>query len=195
MALRKKKTVRDQVEDRLDDFLSQVSDRAPEVRDRLLERLEDGVADLRASLAEHGPEVAAKARKAAKDGVHEARDRYPAVRKAVLDRVPELSEDTYDKLPSAVAARVPDEVKPKKKRRLRRIALLGLVAGAGAAIFASRRGQNPPPAAVPVPGSHAVARPGRVEARAGRARAEGPGRRADGRRGRRREQPEALTPR
>ena len=84
MGIRKKKTVRDQLEDRLDDFLTQaedlrkqVSDRAPDVRDNLAARLDAGLAELRT--------------------------RWPEIRDEVLDRVPEMSEETYDKLPNGVA--------------------------------------------------------------------------------------------
>ena len=55
MGIRKKKTVRDQLEVRLDEFLNQaedlrkqVADRAPEVRDSLLSRLDAGVTELKA---------------------------------------------------------------------------------------------------------------------------------------------------
>lgn len=132
MGLRKKRTVRKQAEDRLTDVLGQadelrgqiteqVAARAPEVRDALRERLETGVSEIRA--------------------------RYPDVRDALLERVPELSDETYDKLPSKVADRLPEQVKPKKKR-LRKVATVGLLAGAGAAAFAIvRRNQ----ATAPVP--------------------------------------------
>lgn len=131
MGLRKKRTVRKQAEERLSDVLSQadelrgqiaeqIAERAPEVRDAWRERFETGVAEIRA--------------------------RYPDVRDSLLEKVPELSEETYDKLPSKVAERLPEQVKPKKKR-LRKVATLGLIAGAGAAVFAIvRRGQAAPPA-------------------------------------------------
>ena len=130
MGIRKKKTVRDQLEVRLDDFLNQaedlrkqVSDRAPEVRDSLLTRIDAGLTELKA--------------------------RWPEIRDEVLDRVPEMSEDTYDKLPDGVKDKVPEQAKPKKKRRLRKLAVVGLVTGAGAAALAAvRRGDAPPAAAV-----------------------------------------------
>ena len=96
MGIRKKKTVRDQLEVRLDEFLNQaedlrkqVSDRAPEVRDSLITRLDAGLTELKT--------------------------RWPDIRDEVLDRVPEMSEETYDKLPDGVKDKVPDDVKPKKK--------------------------------------------------------------------------------
>lgn len=126
MSFRKKKSARDQLEDRLDDLLTQaddlrqeIADRAPEVRDRLKERLEAGAA--------------------------EVRDRWPDVRDEVLDRVPEMKPETYDKLPNGVKDRMPKQVKPKKKR-LRKLAVVGLVAGGGAAAFAALRRQGSGPA-------------------------------------------------
>ena len=59
----------------------------------------------------------------------------------MLDRVPEMSEETYDKLPDGVKDKVPEQAKPKKKRRLRKLAAVGLVAGAGAREVPALTGQ------------------------------------------------------
>lgn len=131
MPFRKKKTVRDQLEDRLDDFLTQaddlrqqVSDRAPEVRDKLADRLDAGLTEFRA--------------------------RWPEIRDELLDRVPELTDEQYERLPNGVAERLPKQVKPKKKR-FRKIAAIGLVAGAGAAAFTAMRRQSGPSTSPPPP--------------------------------------------
>ncbi len=130
MSLRKNKTVRDKVQERLegrlDDLIAQadgvrqqLADRAPEVRDTVVAKAQSGVADLR--------------------------ERLPEIGHDLLDRAPELSEKTYDRLPKGVADRLPDEVKPKKKRRLRRVVGIGLLIGAGAAAFATLKGKQTPP--------------------------------------------------
>jgi uncharacterized protein YdhG (YjbR/CyaY superfamily) len=149
MSLRKKKTVRDQLEARLEDLLAQadvvrqqIKDRAPEVRDTVVAKAQTGAADL-----------AETVRTKAAHGAADLRERLPEIRHDLLERAPELSEKTYDRLPKAVADRLPEEVKPKK-RRLRRIVGFGLVLGAGAAAFATLRGKQtpPPPPYQPTPG-------------------------------------------
>ncbi|RYY46736.1 MAG: hypothetical protein EON53_08640 [Actinomycetales bacterium] len=130
MPLRKNKTVKDKLQSRLEDLLAQADDvrqqlvdHAPEVRDSVVAKTQSGAADVRDI-------VAAKA----SHGVAELRERLPELRDELLERTPELNEKTYDKLPKRVADRLPDEVKPKKKRRLRRIVGLGLIAGAASAV-------------------------------------------------------------
>lgn len=141
MPLRKNKTVKDKLQSRLEDLLAQADDvrqqlvdHAPEVRDSVVAKTQSGAADVRDI-------VAAKA----SHGVAELRERLPELRDELLERTPELNEKTYDKLPKRVADRLPEEVKPRKKRRLRRIVGLGLIAGAGAAAFATLKGKQAPP--------------------------------------------------
>jgi uncharacterized protein YdhG (YjbR/CyaY superfamily) len=140
MPLKRKKTVRDQLEARLEDLVAQadvvrqqIKDRAPEVRDAVVTKAQHGAVDL-----------ADTVRTKAAHGAADLRERLPELRHELLERAPELSEKTYDKLPKSVADRLPDEVKPKK-RRLRRIVGFGLVLGAGAAAFATLRGKQAPP--------------------------------------------------
>lgn len=92
-------------------------------------------------------------------------DRAPGFRDQVKDRIPDKEElwdllpdrkqllemrgELFDKLPDGVADRMPEKVKPKKKRgKLKKVALLGVITGAGAAAFAAARrvaGNTPTP--------------------------------------------------
>ncbi len=92
-------------------------------------------------------------------------DRAPGFRDQVKDRIPdkeelwdllpdrkqllELRGELFDKLPDGVADRMPEKVKPKKKRgKLKKVALLGVITGAGAAAFSAARrmaGNTPTP--------------------------------------------------
>ena len=79
-------------------------------------------------------------------GLNEAKERWPDVRDDLLDRVPELSPDSYDKLPASVQDRLPEQVKPKR-RRLRKLVGLALVGGAVAAVVAATRDKQSGPQA------------------------------------------------
>jgi ABC-type transporter Mla subunit MlaD len=116
----KKKKFRTKLEARLDDLASQteelrqqVVDRAPGVRDQLVDMLPD------------------------------------------KDQLRDLRDDLFERLPDGVAEKVPDKVKPKKKRsKLKRVAFLGVLTGAGAAAFAAVKGRTntpPPPQPFPAP--------------------------------------------
>ena len=80
-------------------------------------------------------------------------DRAPGVRDQLVDMLPDkdqlrdLRDDLFERLPDGVTDKMPDKVKPKKRSKLKRVAFLGVVTGAGAAAFAAMKGrsQTPPP--------------------------------------------------
>ena len=119
MPFKKNKNLRTKLEARLDDLASQteelrqqVVDRAPGVRDQLVDMLPD------------------------------------------KDQLRDLRDDLFERLPDSVADKVPDKVKPKKRSKLKRVAFLGVLTGAGAAAFAAVKGRSntpPPPAPFPTP--------------------------------------------
>jgi len=87
-------------------------------------------------------------------------DRAPGVRDSLVDMLPDkdqlrdLRDDLFDRLPDGVADKGPDKVKPKKRSKLKRVAFLGVLTGAGAAAFAAvkGKGQTPPrPEPFPAP--------------------------------------------
>ena len=87
-------------------------------------------------------------------------DRAPGVRDSLVDMLPDkdqlrdLRDDLFERLPDGVADKVPDTVKPKKRSKLKRVAFLGVLTGAGAAAFAALKGKGntpPPPAPFPAP--------------------------------------------
>lgn len=145
----KNKTFRDKLETQLselaeqtDELRKQVVERAPGVRDQIVEQS----GELAKQVAERAPVV---------------RDQIIA---ALPDRdqLIDLRDDLFERLPENVQEKLPEKVKPKRKR-LRRVAAIGLVTGAGAAAFAivRRRGAAiettyvaptpPTPPAPPVP--------------------------------------------
>ena len=85
-------------------------------------------------------------------------ERAPGVRDQLVDMLPDkdqlrdLRDDLFERLPDSVAEKVPDKVKPKKRSKLKRIAFLGVLTGAGAAAFAAVKGRaNTPPPPQPFP--------------------------------------------
>lgn len=94
-------------------------------------------------------------------------DRAPGVRNQLVDMLPDkdqlrdLRDDLFERLPDGVAEKVPDKVKPKKKgSKLKRVAFLGVLTGAGAAAFAAAKGRsNTPAPAQPVPAPPAPTAP------------------------------------
>jgi hypothetical protein len=145
MPFTKKKSLREKLETQLGDLAGQteelrkqVAERAPGVRDQIVEQTEE----LRKQVAEKAPVV---------------RDQIVA---ALPDREQLLSvrDDLFDRLPENVQDKLPEQVKPKRKR-LRKVAAVGVLTGAGAAAFAilKRRGDTPTvytpptPAAAPKP--------------------------------------------
>jgi hypothetical protein len=85
-------------------------------------------------------------------------DRAPVVRDQIVSHLPDrdqlldLRDDLFDRLPENVQDRLPEKVKPQRKR-LRRVAAVGILTGAGAAAFAilKRKGDAPAPYVAPVP--------------------------------------------
>jgi hypothetical protein len=143
----KNKTLRDKVEAQLsdlagqtDDLRKQVADRAPVVRDQILEQ----TGELRKQVA----------------------DRAPVVRDQIVSHLPDrdqlldLRDDLFERLPENVQDRLPERAKPQRKR-LRRVAAVGILTGAGAAAFAilKRKGNAPAPYVAPVPPPPAATTP------------------------------------
>lgn len=146
----KKKTLRDKLESQLgdlatqtDDLRQQIVDRAPVVRDQIASQLAEQTDGLRKQSAELRHQVA---------------DRAPAVREQIVSHLPDknqlldLRDDLFERLPEPVQERLPEKAKPQRKR-LRRVAAVGILTGAGAAAFAilKRRGDAPAPYVAPVP--------------------------------------------
>jgi hypothetical protein len=141
----KKKTFRDKLEAQLselaeqtDELRKQVVERAPGVRDQIVEQSN-----------ELARQVAVKA---------------PVVRDQIVAALPDreqlldLRDDLFERLPENVQEKLPEKVKPKRTR-LRKVAAIGVLTGAGAAAFAilKRRGETssaypaPTPATTPPP--------------------------------------------
>ena len=135
----KKKTFRDKLESQLtdlagqtDDLRRQLVDRAPAVRDQIVEQ----AGEVRKQVA----------------------DRAPGVRDQIVGALPDkgqlldLRDDLFDRLPENVQDKLPEKVKPKRKR-LRKVAAVGVLTGAGAAAFAilKRKGTTPEPYVAPTP--------------------------------------------
>ncbi|MCW2771373.1 MAG: hypothetical protein JWR27_2806 [Aeromicrobium sp.] len=126
----KKKTFRDKLEAQLselaeqtDELRKQVVDRAPAVRDQIVGQ----TGELRKQVV----------------------DRAPAVRDQIVAALPDkdqlldLRDDLFDRLPENVQDKLPERAKPKRSR-LRKVAAIGVLTGAGAAAFAilKRRGAS-----------------------------------------------------
>lgn len=133
----RKKSIRDKIDAQIDSIADQAKDlvdRAPGLRDQVKERLPDReeLKDRRDQLKERMPDR------------DELWDLLPD-RKQLL----EMRGELINKLPEGVSERLPESVKPKKKRgKVKKVALLGLVTGAGAAAFAAARrlaGNTPTP--------------------------------------------------
>ncbi|MCW2770292.1 MAG: hypothetical protein JWR27_1725 [Aeromicrobium sp.] len=137
----KKKTFRDKLEAQLSDLAEQteelrkqVVERAPGVRDQIVEQGN-----------ELAKQVAVKA---------------PVVREQLIAALPDreqlldLRDDLFDRLPQNVQEKLPEKVKPQRKR-LRKVAAIGVLTGAGAAAFAilKRRGETPSAYPAPTPAS------------------------------------------
>lgn len=135
----KKTTFRDKLESQLsdlaaqtDDLRQQIVDRAPGVRDQIVGQ----TGELRKQVV----------------------DRAPGVRDQIVAALPDkdqlldLRDDLFDRLPDNVQDKLPEKVKPRRTR-LRKVAAVGVLTGAGAAAFAilKRKGAAPAPYVAPVP--------------------------------------------
>lgn len=140
MPHRTKKSLRDQVEGHLGDLATQTED----LRQQVIERA-PGVRDqLIAALPDKEQLIAALPDK---------------------EQLVDLRDDLLEKLPDGVQEKLPEKVKPRRKR-FRKVVVVGVLTGAGAAAFSilKRRGDTPPtytppPAPAPRPTSPASATP------------------------------------
>ena len=98
-------------------------------------------------------------------------DRAPGVRDQLIDMLPDkeqlrdLRDDLFERLPDNVAEKMPEKVKPKKRSKLKRVAFLGVITGAGAAAFAAMKSRThtpPPPPPEPFPAPPTPAAPADV---------------------------------
>ena len=130
MPFRKKKpTVRKTLETTAAGLATTVAVKAPQVRDQVVTKLHEGA--------------------------DEARNRWPDIRDELVDRRDQLVE----RLPDDVSDRLPEAAKPKKKKsKLRKIALIGLVAALGGVAYSrvknagnSSLAPYTPPATRPAP--------------------------------------------
>lgn len=94
----------------------------------------------------HVKDLAAQA-----DGIrHQVVDKAPDLRDQIVaalpdrDQLVDLRDDLFDRLPDQVQEKLPERAKPKRKR-LRKVAAIGVLTGAGAAAFAilKRKGEKP----------------------------------------------------
>lgn len=98
---------------------------------------------LREQAEAHLDDLAAQAH----DLRRQAIDRAPAVRDQLKEMLPDkeqlldLRDDLFDRLPDTVQDKLPEQVKPKRSR-FKRVAVFGLITGAGAAAFAVLRGRS-----------------------------------------------------
>ncbi|MCW2829691.1 MAG: hypothetical protein JWP31_383 [Aeromicrobium sp.] len=106
-----KKTFRDKLEAQLSDLASQTED----LRHQLVEQ----TGELRKQVAERAPGVREQLVAALPD----------------KDQLLDLRDDLFERLPDTVQDRLPEKVKPKRAR-LRKVAAVGVLTGAGAAAFA-----------------------------------------------------------
>jgi hypothetical protein len=150
----KKKTFRDKLESQFSDLAEQtdelrklVVDRAPGVRDQIVGQ----TGELRKQVVDRAPVV---------------RDQLVAALPD-KDQLLDLRDDLFDRLPETVQDKLPERAKPKRTR-LRKVAALGVLTGAGAAAFAilKRRGASqdtyvptPPPSPAPTPTTTPAAAP------------------------------------
>lgn len=130
MPLRRKKkhTVRDTIEHTYDDLRAQVAKNAPILRDQVVDQVSTKAPIVR-------DQVVSK--------LGEGRDELKT-------RLPELHASLFERLPDDVADRLPEGAKPKKKKsRLKKVAIIGLIAAAGGFVFSKLKAQSSGPTYTP----------------------------------------------
>lgn len=93
--------------------------------------LETTAAGLATTVAAKAPQVRDQVVTKLHEGADEARNRWPDIRDELIDRRDQLVE----RLPDDVSDRLPEAAKPKKKSKLRKVALIGLVAALGGVAY------------------------------------------------------------
>lgn len=125
MPLRRKKknSVRDTIEHTYDDLRAQVAKNAPILRDQVVDQVTTKAPIVR-------DQVVSK--------LGEGRDELKT-------RLPELHASLFERLPDDVTDRLPEATKPKKKKsKLKKIAVIGLIAAAGGFVFSKLKAQSSP---------------------------------------------------
>lgn len=138
------KTTTQKLRDKLETQLTDLADQTDGLRKQVVEQVVEQAGELRQQVA----------------------DRAPVVREQIVSALPDkdqllvLRDDLFEKLPDTVQDKLPERAKPRRTR-LRKVAAIGVLTGAGAAAFAilKRRGgadhaytpptSTPPPAPAP----------------------------------------------
>ncbi|GAA1724095.1 hypothetical protein [Aeromicrobium alkaliterrae] len=128
---RKKKTVRDQIESTYEDLRALAAEKGPILRDQVVDQVSTKAPIVR-------DQVVSKLH----DGADELRT-----------RLPELHASLYERLPDDVTDRLPEGAKPKKKKsKLKKVAIVGLIAAAGGFAYSKLKGGgSPAPTYTPPP--------------------------------------------
>lgn len=95
---------------------------------------------------------------------HQVVEKAPELRSQIVSALPDrdqlvdLRDDLFDRLPEQVQDKLPERAKPKRTR-LRKVAAIGVLTGAGAAAFAilKRKGEAPTSYTPPPPAPAAAA--------------------------------------
>ncbi len=132
---KKKKSVRDTLESTYDQVRSQVAEKAPVLRDQVVDQVSTKAPIVR-------DQVVAR--------LHDGRDE-------LRTRLPELHASLYDRLPDDVTDRLPEGAKPKKtKSKLKKVAVVGLIAAAGGFAYSKLKGGSTGPTYTPPPSGAGV---------------------------------------
>jgi len=126
---RKKPTVRDTIENTYDDLRALAAEKAPILRDQVVDQVTTKAPIVR-------DQVVTK--------FHEGADE-------LRTRLPELHASLYERLPDDVTDKLPEGAKPKKKKRskLKKVAIVGLVAALGGLAYSKLKGASSGPTYTP----------------------------------------------
>ena len=129
MPLRKKKhTVRDTIEHTYDDLRAQVAKNAPILRDQVVDQVTTKAPIVRDQVV----------------------SKLGEGREEIKTRLPELHASLFERLPDDVTNRLPEGAKPKKKKsKLKKVAIIGLIAAAGGFVFSKLKAQSSGPTYTP----------------------------------------------